>query len=77
MNDEKNVRQAIRTGVGDALRSYYGYLLKEPIPSRLNNFLRRREPDDQVGYSILIFYLDQQAIDNALFGPPAELAQRR
>src|ERR1700757_3458067 len=35
--DEKNVRRAIRTGVSDALRSYYGDLLKETIPSRLTD----------------------------------------
>jgi hypothetical protein len=38
--DEKNVRRAIRTGVSDALRSYYGDLLKETIPSRLTDLLQ-------------------------------------
>ena len=39
--DEKNVRRAIRTGVGEALCCYYGELLKEPIPGRLTDLLRR------------------------------------
>jgi Anti-sigma factor NepR len=37
--DEKNVRRAIRTGVGDALRSHYGDVLKEIIPTRLTELL--------------------------------------
>jgi hypothetical protein len=45
--DEKNVRHAIRTGVGEALRSYYGDLLKEPIPSRLTDLLRRLDEPDR------------------------------
>jgi hypothetical protein len=39
--DENNVRRAIRVGIGDALGSYYGDLLKEGIPSRLTDLLRR------------------------------------
>jgi Anti-sigma factor NepR len=37
--DEKNVRQAIRTGVSDALRNHYGDVLKEAIPNRLTELL--------------------------------------
>jgi len=39
--DEKNVRRSMRTGVGEALRDYYDDHLKEPIPGRLTNLLRR------------------------------------
>jgi hypothetical protein len=39
--DENNVRRAIRIGIGDALGSYYGDFLKEGIPSRLTDLLRR------------------------------------
>jgi hypothetical protein len=39
--DEKHLRRTVRTGIGDALRSYYGELLKEAIPSRLTELLRR------------------------------------
>jgi hypothetical protein len=38
--DENNVRRAIRIEIGDALRSYYGDLLKEGIPNRLTDLLR-------------------------------------
>src|SRR5438094_241796 len=41
--------------------------------SRLCAFLRRREPDDNVGYSILIYRLSDQDVREALYGPPAEL----
>jgi len=41
--------------------------------ARLCAFLRRREPDDQVGYSILIYRLSDADVQQALNGPPAEL----
>jgi hypothetical protein len=40
---------------------------------RLCVYLRHREPDDHVGYSILIYRLSDQEIQSALFGPPKEL----
>ena len=45
--DEKNARRAIRTGIGEALRSYYGDLLKEPIPSHLADLLLRLDEPDK------------------------------
>ncbi len=36
-------------------------------------FLRQREPDDNVGYSILIYRLTAEDIQKALFGLPVEL----
>jgi Anti-sigma factor NepR len=39
----KNVRRAIRTGIDDTLRSFYGNLLKEAIPSRVTDLLQRLE----------------------------------
>jgi len=41
--------------------------------ARLFAYLRRREPDDQIGYSILIFRLSNEDVQQALNGPPAEL----
>ena len=41
--------------------------------SRLFAFLRQRHPDDQVGYSILIYRLSDEDVQRALNGPPAEL----
>jgi hypothetical protein len=51
--DEKNVRRAIRTAVGDALRNHYGDVLKEAIPSRLTELLEHlNEPQrDGTGFS--------------------------
>jgi hypothetical protein len=47
LTDEEKVHRAIRTGVGEALRSYYRGLLEEPMPSRLTDLLRRL--DEQLG----------------------------
>ena len=41
--------------------------------SRLTSYLRHREPDDQVGYSILIYRLTDAEITSALEGPPLEM----
>jgi hypothetical protein len=41
---------------------------------RLAAYLRQREPDAHVGYSILIYRLSETQIRAALRGPPAELA---
>jgi hypothetical protein len=43
---------------------------------RLFSFLRTRDPDDQVGYSILIFRLSDEDVRRALDGPPIELVPR-
>ena len=44
--------------------------------ARLMAYLRQREPDDQVGYSILIYRLSDQDIQHALDGPLVELSGR-
>ncbi len=41
--------------------------------ARLTSFLRTREPDDEVGYSILIYRLSDADVRRALEGPPCEL----
>jgi 4-amino-4-deoxy-L-arabinose transferase-like glycosyltransferase len=41
--------------------------------ARLCAFLRQREPDDEVGYSILVYRLSARDVAQALEGPPAEL----
>lgn len=38
--------------------------------ARLAAYLRRREPDDEVGYSILIYRVNGEELARALFGPP-------
>jgi 4-amino-4-deoxy-L-arabinose transferase-like glycosyltransferase len=41
--------------------------------SRLTSYLRQREPDDEVGYSILIYRLTDADVAFAMDGPPPEL----
>ena len=41
--------------------------------SRLTAFLRQREPDDNINFSILVYRLSDQDIFRALDGPPAEM----
>jgi hypothetical protein len=42
--------------------------------ARLCAYLRQREPIANLGNSILVFQLNQRELDQALYGPPAELA---
>jgi hypothetical protein len=41
--------------------------------ARLYAYLRPREPDDHIGYSLLIYRLSEEQLHAALEGPPAEL----
>jgi hypothetical protein len=41
--------------------------------ARLAAYLRQREPDDEINYSILVFRLSEADLAAALDGPPAEL----
>lgn len=41
--------------------------------ARLAAYLRQREPDDSIGYSILIYRLTEEDVRAALYGRPAEL----
>jgi hypothetical protein len=40
---------------------------------RLSAYLRQREPDDEINYSILVYRLTEAEITRALEGPPPEL----
>jgi hypothetical protein len=40
--------------------------------SRLASYLRSREPDDEIGYSILVYRLSDEDLAQALEGPPVE-----
>ncbi|HEY4310488.1 MAG TPA: glycosyltransferase family 39 protein [Pirellulales bacterium] len=44
--------------------------------ARLCSFLRAREPDDNIGHSILIYRLTDDDVRKALDGPPCELLPR-
>jgi hypothetical protein len=41
--------------------------------ARLTAFLRQREPDDNVNYSILVYRLSDADVAQALEGPPSEM----
>jgi hypothetical protein len=49
------------------------YLYQQARLARLTNFLRQREPDAEVNYSILIYRLGAADLNHALEGPPVEL----
>ena len=38
--------------------------------ARLTAYLRRREPDENINYSVLVYHLTQADLDAALNGPP-------
>jgi len=40
---------------------------------RLASYLRQREPDDEIGYSILVYRLTDEEVAEAIDGPPVEL----
>ena len=44
--------------------------------SRLASFLRQREADDEIGYSILVYRLTDADVAEAIDGPPVELLDR-
>jgi len=52
-------------------------LFKELQFARLCAYLRKREPDDNVGYSILIYHLSDKQAWEATEGPPVELTPDR
>jgi hypothetical protein len=37
--------------------------------------LRHQAPAGQIGYSVFVFELTDDAVNRALYGPPAELAR--
>lgn len=67
--------EALAASHRELLRAYRSY--DRLRFGRLRAWLRQREPDDQVGYSILIYRLSDADISSALQGPPAELAATR
>jgi hypothetical protein len=42
---------------------------------RLADFLRQREADDNIGYSILVYHVSAEELSRALDGPPVELGR--
>jgi hypothetical protein len=68
--DEVNRRLAMGVS-SNALLSNYEWLRF----ARLTSYLREREPDEQIGHSILIYRLTREDAHRALFGPLQELSE--
>ncbi|MDO8546208.1 MAG: glycosyltransferase family 39 protein [Nitrospirales bacterium] len=73
-NSEARLRLVSEKGEGFWKNRFKRY--SQLRTARLMAYLRQREPDDQVGYSILIYRLSDQDIQHALDGPLAELSGR-
>lgn len=77
MGDEQAARQVLSTPERQQqaamLRRAYG----QARIARLCSYLRSREPTDQVGYSINIYRLTEQEVEQALNAPPPELIRAR
>jgi hypothetical protein len=73
LSDEPAVRRAAMTQLqaGQWLNALNDF--DELRFARLAAFLRRREPDDHIGHSILVYRLTDADLDRALHGPPPEL----
>jgi len=66
-------RAAILRPMGDLFWEHQFSIFEELQLGRLCAYLRQREPDDTIGYSILIYKLTAENIEQALYGPPPEL----
>jgi len=44
--------------------------------ARLTAYLRQREPDEEINFSVLVYHLSEAELAEALDGPPPELGQR-
>ena len=73
LSDDGNVRyDALRTGsLDDWIKTVNDF--DEYRFARLTAYLRRRIPDDQINYSILVYRLTDAEVRAALDGPPAEM----
>ena len=61
----------------DLVSTLFQLSYRAPVESqriaRLCAYLRHRDPDDNVGHSILIYRLNAEEIRRAQYGPPVEL----
>jgi hypothetical protein len=76
MSDDETVRRAaiVRHSVVD----WPPLLLRfeEFRFGRLTAFLRQREPDEEINFSVLVYHLSEADLAKALDGPPAELGRQ-
>jgi hypothetical protein len=66
---DPTARQALLRQTGEAfwVRNFQAF--EHLRAARLAAYLRRREPDDEIGYSILVYRVDERELDRALRGP--------
>jgi hypothetical protein len=82
------VNRLLETSPGSAERraliETHGMAYWKPVLARYNilrfqrlcAYLRQKEPDDRIAYSILVYHLSLDELRQALHGPPAELYDR-
>jgi hypothetical protein len=68
-----NERRQLIVRNGEEFWNHAFSLYEQARFARLCSFLRQREPDEQVNYSILIYRLNAANVAAALDGPPVEL----
>ena len=66
--NDKNLREGILGSKDQGFKSRFNRFQKLRF-ARLCSYLRRRDPDDHVGYSILIYRLNGNDLDAALNEP--------
>ena len=69
----EKVYQAIKRKPSDELTAQEMTKLQHLRFGRLCAYLRHREPDDHIGYSLLVYELSDEQVNEALHGEPAEL----
>jgi hypothetical protein len=68
-------RRQLIGGNGEEFWNQTFYLYQQARLARLTSFLRQREPDAEINYSILIYRLGAEDLNRALEGPPVELKE--
>lgn len=74
-NANPDERRQLVANSGEPFWTRAFYLYEQARLARLTSFLRQREPDAQINYSILIYRLGPEDLNRALDGPPVELAE--
>jgi hypothetical protein len=67
---DPTARQALLRQTGEAFWVKNFQAFEHLRTARLAAYLRRREPDDQIGHSILVYRVNDEELARALFGAP-------
>ncbi len=71
LNSDERARETSGSNRNSAMQEFHVY--EQARLARLTSFLRRREPDIEINYSILVYRLQESDVNLALDGPPIEL----